>query len=62
MAWYWPTIEDESSAENATKAAVGVSGFIAAVTGLAARATCTAGLGFAAAAFGPLRSPVCPVR
>ena len=36
MAWYWPTIEDESSAENATKAAVGVSGFIAAVTGLAA--------------------------
>ncbi len=36
MAWYWPTIEDESSAEHATKAAVGVSGFIAAVTGLAA--------------------------
>ena len=36
MAWYWPTIEDESSAEHATKAAVGVSGFIAAVTALAA--------------------------
>jgi hypothetical protein len=28
------TIEDESSAEHATKAAVGVSGFIAAVTAL----------------------------
>jgi hypothetical protein len=36
MAWYWPTIEDESSAEHATKAAVGVSGFIAAVTALVA--------------------------
>ena len=36
MAWYWPTIEDESSAEHATKAAVGVSGFIAAVTALIA--------------------------
>jgi len=36
MAWYWPTIEDDSSAEQATKAAVGVSGFIAAVTALAA--------------------------
>jgi hypothetical protein len=36
MAWYWPTIEDENSAEHATKAAVGVSGFIAAVTALAA--------------------------
>ena len=36
MAWYWPTIEDEGSAEHATKAAIGVSGFIAAVTGLAA--------------------------
>src|SRR4051812_47072823 len=36
MAWYWPTIEDESSAEHATKAAVGVSGFIAGVTGLLA--------------------------
>jgi hypothetical protein len=34
MAWYWQTIEDESSAEHATKAAVGVSGFIAAVTAL----------------------------
>jgi hypothetical protein len=36
MAWYWPTIEDESSAQHATKAAVGVSGFIAAVTALIA--------------------------
>jgi hypothetical protein len=36
MAWYWPTIEDESSAKHATRAAVGVSGFIAAVTALAA--------------------------
>jgi hypothetical protein len=36
MAWYWPTIEDESSAEHATKAAVGVSGFIAALTALIA--------------------------
>ncbi len=36
MAWYWPTIEDESSAEHATKAAAGVSGFIAAITALLA--------------------------
>jgi hypothetical protein len=36
MAWYWPTIEDESSAEAATKPAVGASGFFAAVTGLIA--------------------------
>lgn len=36
MAWYWPTIEDESSAEEATKAAVGVSGLIAAMTALLA--------------------------
>ena len=36
MAWYWPTIEDESSAQHATKAAVGVCGFIAAVTALIA--------------------------
>jgi len=36
MAWYWPTIEDDSSAEHATKAAVGVSGFIACVTALVA--------------------------
>jgi hypothetical protein len=36
MAWYWPTIDDKSSAEHATKSAVGVSGFIAAVTALAA--------------------------
>ena len=34
MAWYWPKIEDESSAEQAAKAAVGVSGFIAAITAL----------------------------
>src|SRR5271168_1749907 len=34
MAWYWPTIEDESSAETAVKPAVGVSGFIAALTGI----------------------------
>jgi hypothetical protein len=34
MAWYWPTIEDDNSAEAATKAAVGASGFIAAVTAL----------------------------
>jgi hypothetical protein len=36
MAWYWPTIEEESSAQHATKAAVGVSGFIAALTALIA--------------------------
>jgi hypothetical protein len=36
MAWYWPTIEDESSAEVATKPAVGASLFFAAVTGLIA--------------------------
>jgi hypothetical protein len=36
MAWYWPTIEDPSSAEQATKAAVGVSGFVAALTALLA--------------------------
>jgi hypothetical protein len=36
MAWYWPTIEDPSPAEQATKAAVGVSGFIAALTALLA--------------------------
>jgi hypothetical protein len=36
MAWYWPTVEDESSAEQATKAAVGVSWFIAGLTGLLA--------------------------
>ncbi len=34
MAWFWPTIEDEGSAQAATKSAVGVSGFIAAVTAL----------------------------
>jgi hypothetical protein len=36
MAWYWPTIGDESSAESATKPAVGASAFFAAVTGLIA--------------------------
>jgi hypothetical protein len=36
MAWYWPAIEDESSAEAATKPAVGASAFFAAVTGLIA--------------------------
>jgi hypothetical protein len=36
MAWYWATIEDEGSAQHATKAAIGVSGFVAAVTALAA--------------------------
>lgn len=36
MSWFWPAIEDESSAEHATKAAVGVSGFVAGVTGLLA--------------------------
>ena len=34
MAWFWPTIEDEGSAQAATSSAVGVSGFIAAVTAL----------------------------
>jgi hypothetical protein len=36
MAWYWPRIEDENSAEAATKPAVGASGFFAVVTGLLA--------------------------
>jgi hypothetical protein len=36
MAWYWPKIEDESSAEAATKPAVGASGVFAALTGLIA--------------------------
>jgi hypothetical protein len=36
MAWYWPAIEDESSAEAATKPAVGASVFFAALTGLIA--------------------------
>jgi ABC-type polysaccharide/polyol phosphate export permease len=36
MAWYWPKIEDEPSAEAATKPAVGASCFVAAVTGLLA--------------------------
>jgi hypothetical protein len=34
MSWFWPAIEDESSAEAAANAAVGVSAFIAAVTAL----------------------------
>ncbi len=33
MAWYWPEIHDEGSAENAVKPAVGVSGFVAVVSG-----------------------------
>jgi hypothetical protein len=36
MAWYWPRIDDEGSAEGATKPAVGASAFVAAVTGLLA--------------------------
>jgi len=36
MAWYWPRIEDEGSAEAAVGPAVGVSGFFAALTGLIA--------------------------
>ena len=36
MAWYWPTIEDQSSAAAAVGSAVGVSGLVAAVSGLIA--------------------------
>jgi hypothetical protein len=36
MAWYWPRIDDQGSAEGATKPAVGTSAFVAAVTGLLA--------------------------
>jgi hypothetical protein len=36
MAWYWPTIEDEVSAEAAAQPAVGASAFFAAFTGLIA--------------------------
>jgi hypothetical protein len=36
MSWYWKEINDKGSAEDATKAAVGISYFIAAVTGLIA--------------------------
>jgi len=36
MAWYWPKIHDESSAEDAVKPAVGVSGFVAVVSGIIA--------------------------
>jgi hypothetical protein len=36
MSWYWKEIEDKDSAEEATKAATGISYFIAAVTGLIA--------------------------
>jgi len=36
MAWYWPKIQDETSAEAAVKPAVGVSAFVAAVSGLIA--------------------------
>jgi hypothetical protein len=34
VAWYWPKIEDQSSAAAAARPAVGVSGFGAAVSGL----------------------------
>ncbi len=34
MAWYWPSIDDASSAESAIMPAVGVSAFIAAITAL----------------------------
>ena len=36
MSWYWKEIADKDSAEDATKAATGISYFIAAVTGLVA--------------------------
>jgi hypothetical protein len=36
MAWYWPKIEDQTSAEAAVKPAVGASSFVAAVSGLIA--------------------------
>ncbi len=36
MAWYWKEIDDKDSAEDATKAAVGVSYFVAGITGLLA--------------------------
>ncbi len=36
MSWYWKEVEDKDSAVDATKAAVGISYFIAAVTGLIA--------------------------
>ena len=36
MAWDWPKIEDRSSAAAAGGPAVGVSGFVAAVSGLIA--------------------------
>jgi len=34
MAWYWKEIEDRDSAEDATKAAVGISYFVAGLTAL----------------------------
>ena len=36
MSWYWKEINDTDSASDATKAAVGVSYFVAGVTGLLA--------------------------
>jgi hypothetical protein len=36
MAWYWPKIEDEHSAEAAVKPAIGVSAFVAGMSGLVA--------------------------
>ena len=34
MSWYWRQIDDKESAEDATKAAVGISYFVAALTAL----------------------------
>lgn len=36
MSWYWKEISDKDSAEDATKAGVGISYFIAGLTGLLA--------------------------
>jgi len=36
MSWYWKEITDTETASDATKAAVGISYFVAAVTGLVA--------------------------
>jgi hypothetical protein len=36
MSWYWKEINDKHSAEDATKAAVGISYFVAGLTGLVA--------------------------
>jgi hypothetical protein len=34
MSWYWKQIEDKDTAEDATKAAIGISYFVAALTAL----------------------------